>query len=436
MNGHSLICRFISDNPSDWEEKLTDMGIRVKRGADSLVIFNYGIAADFSNPIVREARGIIIDESRLEVACWPFTKFGNSFESYADTPNMDWKTAKIQEKVDGSLIKLFHHNGSWRWATNSCIDASEATVQTTSESFADIIRQASNYDDIRWDAVDADKTYMFELVSPKTQVVVMYPETRLYHTGTRSNSTGEEYDPIETDIGIQHPRLFGIGGALDGWLKEVQRLNGDGNGECTDEGYVIVDADWHRVKVKSPRYLELHHAISNGVLKKADAIDILMSNDEERRELVCHSPRFEKAMNEYAKRLDDYATAVEDQVRQARDFWSEVSPDRKAFALRATTTDYPKYWFMAIDTDLDAHGMMTRLGAAKVANDIAEVEIDYAAESFGVDISGADGGNIGNGSIGSYSSVSSSDGMVWVDAHVRGNTKVRGYWRHAPRKSR
>ena len=70
---------------------------------------------------IRELGGIIIDCERCEVVCWPFRKFGNHNEGYADT--IDWSTARVQEKVDGSIVKLWYDeaNGKWQFSTNGCI---------------------------------------------------------------------------------------------------------------------------------------------------------------------------------------------------------------------------------------------------------------------------------------------------------------------------
>lgn len=61
MNRNSIICNFIADHPNDWEQLLVDeYGIKVKK-ENSYAIFNYGLNCDYFNPVVQEARGIIID---------------------------------------------------------------------------------------------------------------------------------------------------------------------------------------------------------------------------------------------------------------------------------------------------------------------------------------------------------------------------------------
>jgi hypothetical protein len=98
--------KIIKNNPFNWEYHLEKppYNLRVGRN-DGYVILKYNqIESDFSEPVVRESRGIILDEENdYEVVCKAFDKFFNYGEELA--ANIDWKTAKIQEKVDGCLSK-------------------------------------------------------------------------------------------------------------------------------------------------------------------------------------------------------------------------------------------------------------------------------------------------------------------------------------------
>lgn len=83
MNKNSKLCCFISEH-ENWRDILKDEYKITVKEEYPFAIFNYGIDCDFSNPIVQESRGIILDLDNLEVVCWPFRKFGNYNESYAD----------------------------------------------------------------------------------------------------------------------------------------------------------------------------------------------------------------------------------------------------------------------------------------------------------------------------------------------------------------
>ena len=79
----SKILEFIENNTDSWEEKLNARLIRISRNGD-LVCLKYMAEADFSDPLVCEARGIMIDVVLLSVVCWPFDKFFNVQGQYAN----------------------------------------------------------------------------------------------------------------------------------------------------------------------------------------------------------------------------------------------------------------------------------------------------------------------------------------------------------------
>ena len=195
MRENSLICDLIynlRDSPDEWRRIIEEKNIKIKQ-EENLCMFNYGIDCDFSDPVVREARGIIIDLSNCHVVCRAFDKFFNVQESYA--ADIDWSSAIVQEKIDGSIIKCWWYNDGWRWSTNGCINAENANC-TTGGNFLELINKADNYSKIIYelgqDERYAEFTWIFELVSPYNQIVIKYPRTILYQIGCRNNVTGEE----------------------------------------------------------------------------------------------------------------------------------------------------------------------------------------------------------------------------------------------------
>lgn len=339
MNNNSYICRMIRDNGGLWQDVAKNLNIRV-RGKGAYTIFNYGIGADFSNPTVQEARGIIIDTAALEVACWPFRKFGNYQEPYAD--KIDWSTARVQEKIDGSIVKLWYDgcNRQWTWSTNSMIDAADSSVANTNLSFSDLIHEAVNYKDIHFDDLDKDLTYIYELTSPKMQIVVPYPMTKLWHIGTRSRITGDEFD---VDIGIDKPREFPIT-SLEECIKDSELLNPDNN--ITQEGYVVVDGNWNRIKVKSPAYFAVHRIAMTKRISKRDALMLLVYDEEmpsEFNEQVCVQIKY------YDYKLSEFRFKINRYIYYARDLWNQVGHDRKKFAEIIKDHPFNTFGFRAVD---------------------------------------------------------------------------------------
>jgi hypothetical protein len=88
----------------------------------NLVALSYTEAAsDFSSPVVRQCRGIVLDaKNNYRPVCLPFDKFFNLGDDRAD--QLDWSSVVITEKLDGSFAKLYHYGGEWHVASMSVPD--------------------------------------------------------------------------------------------------------------------------------------------------------------------------------------------------------------------------------------------------------------------------------------------------------------------------
>ena len=201
------LLKFIKEH-NDWEELLSKKPycIKIKKD-DGYTMLSYNqIDSDFYNPIVRECRGIILDSNTFEPVCVPFYKFGNYGEGYV--PEIDWASAKTQEKIDGSLIKVWYDKGKWRVSTNNTINAYKCDLGQVDllkldcpyNSFGELFDEAKAQARLDFNNLDKNYTYMFELVSPYNKVVVPYDEIAIYHIGTRHNKTFKEVTVI---IGIK-----------------------------------------------------------------------------------------------------------------------------------------------------------------------------------------------------------------------------------------
>lgn len=363
MNKNSVICNFIAAHPDDWESLLTDeYEIKVKKEG-RLAIFNYGLTCNYYEPVVQEARGIIIDIEALEVVCWPFRKFGNHTEGYADT--IDWDTARVLEKVDGSIVKLWFDKGMGRWqfSTNGVIRAEKAPIDgMVGLSYGDIIMQADNVKDIPFADLNKDYTYIFELVSPMTRIVVKYERASLYHLGTRNNLTGEEY---ELDIGIKKPKTYPLCG-LENCINAALALNKQCEGEeVKNEGFVVVDKDWHRVKIKSPDYIMMHHVSTMKTITKKECVLILLHERERLERIFETCPVLAPTVKYYDYKIAELLCDADKIGMLARSLYEEYSHDRKAVAGVLGKHRLSAVGFRCIDTGLSGREVMLAMPVEK-----------------------------------------------------------------------
>ena len=361
VNFNSEIAKFISDNPANSRKKIKGKHIRFHNKGNRY-IFNYEtIYCDYKDPVVQEARGAIleIDEEigSISVVCWPFRKFGNYQESYAD--NIDWSSAKVQEKVDGSIIKLYFYDGEWTWATNGMIEAADALTQ--SSDFMSLIKNCINYNKIPYGRLNKDYTYIFELVTKENRVVIDYNEEKLYHLGTRSNISGKECDE---DIGITKPAMYELS-SLEACIEAAHSLNE--GGIVKKEGFVVVDKNYNRVKIKSPAYLNVHN-IATGCITKKQFLQAI-SLDIDISQYITDS-LLEIQYLYYKYKYMEMKRDIEQLLVYARGLYEEYEHDRKAVALGISKSKYASLMFKDLESNRTAEEIVKELKYSYVDNAI------------------------------------------------------------------
>ena len=364
----SRLLYYIKHNPDNWEQEINDRLIRTSHKGN-LVCFKYGIEADFSNPLVCEARGIIIDVKHQTVVCRPFDKFFNVQEQYA--ADIDWDTAKVLEKIDGSLIKLYNYNGKWVFATSSTCDASEASVAGYKGiTYRDVIVKADNYGKILFNNLNKNRTYLFELVSPMTQVVIKYDQTSLYYLATFDNMTGKEVDADDLFEGFKRPRSFPLK-TVDDCIRAATELNRDAEEDIKDEGFVVVDGQHRRIKIKSPAYIALHRAVTNKVFTVKRMAELFLQGTDFSK-LAKDFPNEARIIKYYDWQFEEVRHNINEMVGYARALYEEYDHDRRAIASEIKDSPYAWAGFAAIGNDKSVEELMQVLSNSKLEKLITE----------------------------------------------------------------
>lgn len=294
----------------NWEELLSQQpyNIKVKRDGDYILLKYNQLSSDFSNEIVRECRGSIfcIDTNgKYACMCRAFDKFGNYGESY--TAEIDWNSVVVEEKVDGSLIKFWFDGDDWQIATNGTINAFKAFVGDTDLSFGDLVCDALECECIEdfFNNLDTRYNYMFELVSPKSRATISYPETKLYYLGQRNLVTMKEvklYEPWMHDFGILFPKCYNLN-TLNACLEYVKTMTKD------EEGFVIRDKNFNRMKLKSPEYLLAFHMNNNGAITTKRIIEMI--KNEQIDDFVAYCPEYKDMVDHVIEFINSISVGME-----------------------------------------------------------------------------------------------------------------------------
>jgi len=326
------------------------------RDRGNLYICKYSqIDSDFTYKIVRECRGIILEKGTNKVVCFPFSKFFNLSEPNAD--KVDFATASVQEKVDGSIIKVYNYNDKWQIATNGTIDAhtAETTDLLTGKkyNFYDLFHDGLEEQGVIFPdltkVLNPEFTYIFELVHPITRIVVKYEKPGVYLIGIRNNKTGKEIDTFDEKneqvakvvaLGIKQPKIFSLA-TPEEIIAAANELSAD------QEGFVVRDSEFRRVKIKSPLYLKMHYLKANGELTLKHFVEMIQAN--ETAEFLSAFPEYTGKVDEIRGKIQKY---VDKLILDWKDLYSAFGPEfvsRKQFAEFAKKTTLPSAMFRMLD---------------------------------------------------------------------------------------
>lgn len=366
MNTKLSIQWFIEQH-SDWEKILSEKPYCLNISRDEmfehkLIMFKYNqIDSDLSIKLVQECRGLILDEDTLESISVPFFKFFNEGEPNA--AKIDWNTAQVATKIDGSLIKVVNLNGKLLVSTNGTIDAFKAPVADQIgcmfKSFGDIAVSVLNNKAACTQDFEPGWTYMFELTSPWTRVVIPHKENDLWYLGRRNNATMQEEHfsrcPFKC-LSFKTPKIFPLK-SIDECLAATKEMPWD------EEGYVVCDANFNRVKVKSPAYVAAHNLKGNGVMSYARALELVRANEIE--EVCAYFEEFRPALEEcqlrFWKKINETQAAWEEYqkvdaslpTRKDKALWitKHFPIPGIAFGLLDKKIESVKSFFMNVPTD-------------------------------------------------------------------------------------
>ena len=303
--------------------------IVVKTKGD-MFLYNYGdnVLVERNHPVLVKCRGIVV-KSDGAVLNFPFERFFNSFEK--ECAVIDWETAVVQEKVDGSLICVFWNGDSWEISTRGSFYPTEsATVD-----FSDLFREHFNH----FEKLKKEYCYMFELVTKKNRIVTYYPDERVYLVGARNlrdlkEVSRKDLDMISSDIGVLRPRLFDAKN-MDECKKVFETLKKD------DEGVVLVDAHFNRLKVKQESYLKLSKI---RMLKEQELFEYVLGK-------ITIDVEYLHAFPDIVEEIEKIRIVWINAMKEVQKTFDAIKniPTRKDFALKAVRYPYKSILFLLLD---------------------------------------------------------------------------------------
>ena len=352
---------FLRKNPKDYDAILSAAPFSLKiQHEDGYVLFKYDqLKSDFSLPIVREARGILFREDNFKCVRRSFDKFFNVQEPNA--AKIDWDTAWITEKVDGSLIAAWADKGKWHLSTNGQIDAFKTpTGSILYPTFGALFERALknyNYNSFEefCEQLPEGQCQTFELCTEENRIVIPYEGFHIYYLGSYLlDYECERYyrDWADMSLGVELPQTYRAA-SMESLIERASKL------PWNEEGYVVCDSDFNRVKVKSTQWLRAHYTLNNNVVTRKRLLDVILAGEED--EFLVFGEKYRGELEKIHLQMDflkqkaqDFISALSPFLVEPRKVWAAQVSKISIFIIRAylfkyydthmTWEDYTKDW--------------------------------------------------------------------------------------------
>ncbi len=321
---------WLKENNGDFELLNKELGINTTfHPDDERCILNYDmIESPKNNPMVSECRGIVLNRNTYEVIARAFNRFFNLGEVKGECDKFCWEESIGTDKEDGSLILLYWYNDAWHINTRGSFGG--FGVNGASFTWRDLFFSAL-HDPYIVDKLGKDCTYVFELCTPYTQIVRIYPEPTVYLLSVFNTKGGYEFthdcvDDVANIFGFNRPKSYKFGDQFD----TVAHIAKIAQTDKTYEGIVLRDKNNRRIKVKSDLYVQLHRLSNNRNITAPYRIaEIIMSGEQD--EVLTYFPYLALDFEKISGRIDQL---VKEMDNLWFCYWDVVSQRKFADAVK------------------------------------------------------------------------------------------------------
>jgi len=283
-------------------------------------------------------RGLILDKD-YNIIARPFPKFFNYEELPKETVDYYMQQDYIAyEKMDGCLGILYFYNNIPYMASRGSFDSDYSKIanKLLNEKYSKYLYR-----------LDQEYTHIFEIIHPKTKIVVDYHnQEALYLIGILKTTENKELDlesPYAKALGFPTAESFEFNSYNE--IKELDLEN--------REGYVLRFPDNYRMKIKFENYVKIHSVLSNvnnkviyEVLKDYGNIEEYISKLPDETHDWCNYVAFD-----FFKKVHAFKGSVKCYVNTIRKFMENerIEPTMKELAaFLRNVNEIPKMYHSAI----------------------------------------------------------------------------------------
>ncbi len=356
-----------------WNALTSELSIKVKiYNEEGIAKLNYNqILSPKTHPVVIECRSLILSYPDAVVVSAAFPRFFNYGEALNITKYCDLTNANFYEKADGSLIQVYFcfQTRKWEISTRGMAFA-EGLDNFSSNTFrVSVLNAMGNWDEDKFQLfcnnLNERLTYVFEYCGPSNRIVTEYKTDHLVLLSIVENSTGKEYLNRVSDcvklfidnwgMNVRSPEIFNFD-------SETQMLETLNKFENKEEGFVAIDKTTGvRVKIKSPKYIVLHHLRGNNVLDAGRIAELIVTGEVD---------EYLSSFTEDALKFINYQNVWNNFKKDLVDSWNLLKDitTQKDFAILAKKYSFNRLLFSA------------RKNNVNIMEELENAEVEYKSK--------------------------------------------------------
>lgn len=227
-----------------YEQLMNSPNITIKENNDLMIMY-LNDKCDKLNDLTElelNCKSVILNKSDKRVICTQYNQILYNVDALQFLQNKDWSKVVVQRCYEGTMLLVYHHNGSWHVSTRRCLDASDSNwVKNKSyrQMFDEAIQGKFTFDDL-----NVDYCYHFVLIHYKNKNIVSYStfgfnyKEVLHVLTTKKYSLEEVNTPININVKTVGTESFNSLSDLLDKLTNVSVMN-EQYRKITMEGYVL-----------------------------------------------------------------------------------------------------------------------------------------------------------------------------------------------------
>jgi hypothetical protein len=218
------------------------------------------------NSVFQYCDGLILDKETQQVVCCGLNKMAEvsgynkprAIEQLKQHPffnNVKFNDLMQYSLHDGTLIRLFYHDGEWCKSTNRTIDAYQASWDQI-ESFGNLFDEVACSMNFSYDKLNKDYCYMIVVQHPNNRIVQPVEQASLIHIGTFNIKENLE---VSDDIGLPKHQSFNFD-TLESMVGHLSEQ------DWTFPGFLLINSRNERLRIENPKYVAVKQL--KGMVKK------------------------------------------------------------------------------------------------------------------------------------------------------------------------